>query len=143
MGEGWTVNSNASLDNFIAHAGELYGKHKFVIFTWKTGRQRTDAQNAAIHVFCRLIAEELNAAGYEMKVNSPVLKSQIEVPWTQESVKDFIWRKVQISLYPEKESSVKLERTEVSEVADVISRYLGEKFGVQVNFPSRGEGQCG
>ena len=139
MGEGWTVNSNASLDNFVAHAGELYGKHKFVIFTWKTGRQRTDTQNAAIHVFCRLIAEELNAAGYEMKVDSPVLKSQIEVPWTQESVKDFIWRKVQMSLYPEKESTVKLERAEVSEVADVIIRYLAEKFGVQVNFPSRGD----
>ena len=139
MGEGWTVNSNVSFDNFVKHAGELYDKHKFVMFSWKTGSQRTDTQNAAIHVFCRLIAEELNAAGYELKVDSPVFRREVEVPWTQESVKDFIWRRVQMSLYPEKESTVKLERTEVSEVADVISRYLGEKFGVQVNFPSRGD----
>ena len=122
MGEGWTVNSDASLSNFVEHAGDLYAKHKFVMFNWKTGRQRTDTQNAAIHVFCRLIAEQLNDAGYEMQVDSPVLKSEVEVPWTQDSVKDFIWRKVQMSLFPEKKSTVKLERKEVSEVAEVITR---------------------
>ncbi len=137
MGEGWTVNSDASLGNFVKHAGELYGKHKFVMFNWKTGRQRTDTQNAAIHVFCRLIAEALNEAGYEMVIDSKVLRSEVEVPWTQDSVKDFIWRKVQISLYPEKQSTVKLERKEVSEVAEVITRYLGEKFNLQVSFPNK------
>ena len=142
-GEGWTVNSDESLSNFIKHVGELYGKHKFVMFNWKTGRQRTDTQNAAIHVFCRLIAEALNGAGYEMKVDSPVLRSEVEVPWTQDSVKDFIWRKVQMSLYPAKEATVKLERTEVSEVAEVIIRHLGEKFNLQVSFPDRGDSQCG
>ena len=96
-------------------------------------------QNAAIHVFCRLIAEQLNDAGYEMVVQSAVLKKEVEVPWTQDSVKDFIWRKVQTSLYAEKQSTVKLERKEVSEVAEVITRYLGEKFNLQVSFPSRGE----
>ena len=139
MGEGWTVNSDERLSDFIKHARELYAKHKFVMFNWKTGRQRTDTQNAAIHVFCRQIAEALNDAGYEMKVDSPVLRSEVEVPWTQDSVKDLIWRKVQMSLYPEKQSTVKLERTEVSEVAEVITRYLGEKFNLQVSFPSRGE----
>jgi len=137
MGEGWTVNSDASLGNFVKHAGELYGKHKFVMFNWKTGRQRTDTQNAAIHVFCRLIAEQLNDAGYEMVVDSKVLRSEVEVPWTQDSVKDFLWRKVQMSLYPEKQSTVKLERKEVSEVAEVITRYLSEKFNLQVSFPNK------
>ena len=138
-GEGWTVNSDASLANFVKHVGELYGKHKFVMFSWKTGRQRTAIQNAAIHVFCREIAEKLNAAGYETEVKSDVLKSPVEVPWTMDSVKDLIWRPVQIAKYPDKKSTTKLERTEVSEVAEVITRYLAEKKGVVVHFPSRGD----
>ena len=136
MGEFWTENSTASLENFIRQSEVLYDKHKYVRFSWKTGRQRTDTQNAAIHVFCRLIAEALNDAGYEMVIESKALSSTVEVPWTQDSVKDLIWRKVQMTKYPAKESTVKLERTEVSEVADTITKFLGEKFGLQVIFPS-------
>ena len=136
-GEGWTVNSDTSLANFVKHASDLYGKHKFVMFSWKTGRQRTDTQNSAIHVFCREIAKKLNNAGYETEVKSDVLKSPVEVPWTMESVKELIWRPVQMANYPEKKSTTELERTEVSEVAEVITRYLAEKKGVVVHFPSR------
>ena len=137
MGEGWTVNSDVSFDNFVKHVRSLYDKHKFVVFSWKTGRQRTYIQNAAIHVFCREIAEALNNAGYETSVRSRALKGEIEVPWTQDSVKELIWRPVQMKLYPDKDSTVKLQRTEVSEVAEVITRYLGERFGLHVPFPNR------
>lgn len=137
MSEGWTVNSDVSFDNFVKHAGELYGKHKFVMFSWTTGRQRTLTQNAALHVFCQEIAEALNGAGYETTVQSKALKGVIEVPWTQGSVKELIWRPVQMKLFPDKDSTVKLERTEVGEVAEVITRYLGERFSLHVAFPDR------
>lgn len=140
-GEGWTVNSDVSFNNFVKHVRGLYDKHKFVMFSWKTGRQRTDTQNAAIHVFCREIAEALNDAGFEMEVKSDVLKSPVEVPWTMESVKELIWRPVQMANYPDKKSTTKLERTEVSEVAEVITRYLAEKKGVVAHFPSREKGE--
>ena len=138
-GEGWTVNSDASLANFVKHVGELYGKHKFVMFSWKTGRQRTDTQNAAIHVFCREIAEKLNAGpdDWQMKVTSGFLKNTAVVEWNMSSVKELIWRPIQIALYPEKKSTTQLERTEVSEVAETITKNLIEKKGVVVHFPSR------
>lgn len=141
-GEGWTVNSDASLANFVKHVGELYGKHKFVMFSWKTGRQRTAIQNAAIHVFCREIAEKLNAGPpeWQMEVKSGFLKNPVEVSWTMDSVKELIWRPIQIALYPEKKSTTQLERTEVSEVAETITKNLAEKKGVVVNFPSREKG---
>ncbi len=136
-GEGWTVNSDTSLANFFKHASKLYDKHKFVMFSWTTGRQRTAIQNSSIHVFCREIAEKLNNAGFETSVRSKALKGEIEVPWTQISVKELIWRPVQMKLFPHKDSTVKLQRTEVSEVAEVITRYLGDRFNLHVAFPDR------
>lgn len=142
MPEGWTVNSDTSLANFVKHVGELYGKHKFVMFSWKTGRQRTAIQNAAIHVFCREIAKKLNAGPpeWQMEVKSGFLKNPVEVSWTMDSVKELIWRPIQIALYPEKKSTTQLERTEVSEVAETITKNLAEKKGVVVHFPSREKG---
>jgi hypothetical protein len=137
MSEGWTVNSKTSLDNFQLKAAALFEKHGYVMFKYSTGRQRTDLQNDSIHLFCRWIADAANGAGYEMKISSPLLSSDIEVPWTRESVKERIWRRVQTAKYPDRKSTTKLERGEVSEIADVIIRHLGEKRGLIVSFPSK------
>nr|BAR33282.1 hypothetical protein [uncultured Mediterranean phage uvMED] len=140
-GESWVVNSDRSLDNFIAHAKKLYDDKKYITFKWNAGRQRSELQNRAIHVFCREIAESLNNAGIEretsIKIKSNVLKNVVDVPWSMELVKDLIWRPVQLAKYPEKESTVKLERAEVSDVAEIIIKHLGENFGIYVPFPDR------
>lgn len=140
-GESWVVNSEKSLENFVTQAGKLYEDKKYVTFKWSTGRQRSELQNRAIHVFCREIAEALNNAGIEretsIKIKSNVLKNVVDVPWSMELVKDLIWRPVQLAKYPEKESTVKLERSEVSDVAEIIIKHLGENFKIYVPFPDR------
>jgi len=136
-GEAWVVNSDKSLHNFKGHVDKLYEDKKYLTFRWKTGRQRTDEQNNAIHLYCRLIATACNDAGYEMNVVSPATKERIEVPWTMESVKERVWRPVQIAKFPDRKSTTKLERNEVSEIAEVITRFIGTSYGIYVPFPSR------
>lgn len=93
---------------------------------------RTNQQNKSIHVFCELLAAELNSAGLDMR---EVLKPTVDIPWTKQTVKDYIWKPIQ-QAYLKKDSSTTLTTKEVSEVYDIINRHLGEKFGVSVPFPS-------
>ena len=71
MSEQWIVNSDSKLGGFLAHAAELYRKHKYVSFKWTTGQQRTDTQNDSLHLWCKWVAEALNDAGLEMVVSLP------------------------------------------------------------------------
>jgi len=140
MSEGWTVNSQSSFDGFQKRAQEVYKDSGYVVFKWTTGRQRTAAQNDAIHLFCQHIADACNDSGYEMVISSFVLKADLSIPWTQSSVKERIWRTVQLAKYPKRRSTTQLLRNEVSEIADVITLYLGEKKGLVVPFPSKEKG---
>lgn len=94
---------------------------------------RTKNQNAAMHVYFRLLAEALNAAGLDQK---KVLKPEVDIPWDEGSVKKMLWKPIQAAL--EKSDSTRdLKRPEVSEVYDVLNRHLAQKFGVSVEFPRR------
>tara|TARA_R110002033_G_scaffold51468_2_gene98528 strand:+ start:874 stop:1317 length:444 start_codon:yes stop_codon:yes gene_type:complete len=137
LSEGWTVNSQTSFDNFQLRSAELFKEHGYVIFKYSTGKQRTSAQNDAIHLFCRWIADAANNAGYEMKISSSLLQFDVDVPWTMESVKERIWRPLQKAKFPGRKLTRQLLRHEVSEIADVIIRHFGEKRGLVVKFPSK------
>lgn len=96
-------------------------------------KQRTSLQNAALHKYFTLLAEELNLAGYDMK---RTLKPSVEIPWTPDSVKEFLWKPVQHA-YLDKESTTELTTKEIDKVYDVLNRHLGETTGVTVVFPSK------
>jgi hypothetical protein len=81
-GEQWTVNSDSKLGGFLAHAAELYKTHKHVTFKWTTGQQRTDTQNASLHLWCEMVAKSLNEAGLEMVVSLPTGK-EVDYPLVQ------------------------------------------------------------
>lgn len=93
---------------------------------------RTNAQNRAMHKYFELLATELNDAGLSML---KFLKPGAEIPWSSDSVKDFIWRPIQKAQL-DKESTTKLTTSEVSQVYETLNRHLGEKFKVHVPFPS-------
>jgi hypothetical protein len=57
-----------------------------------SAKPRTNAQNNAIHKYCSLLADTFGMAGLDMKA---VLKPEVEIPWTTESVKNHIWRPIQ------------------------------------------------
>ena len=93
---------------------------------------RTLQQNKALHVYFEAIAETLNNAGLDMKV---VLKPEVDIPWTKETVKDFLWRSVQKAQLG-KRSTTELTTKDIDKIYDTLTRHLGEKFGVFVSFPS-------
>jgi len=97
----------------------------------KEEKKRTKRQNDALHLYFQKLAEVFNDAGLDMR---KVLKPEVEIPWTKESVKDYLWRPIQIVMF-EKESTTELERKEVDKVFDVINRHIA-KFKVHQPFPS-------
>ena len=91
-----------------------------------------------LQVRCRNVADAANAAGYEMHVKSELLRDVVEIPWTWQSVKENIWLPVQMAQFPSILRTRDLKKTEqVSAVAQVIERYLSEKKGLNVPFPSK------
>lgn len=99
----------------------------------ETEKQRTLKQNKSLHKFCELLADELNAAGLDMKT---VLKPSVDISWSKQSVKEFLWRPIQEAML-QKESTTDLNSAEPSEIHAVLMRHLSEKFGVYVSWPSR------
>lgn len=92
------------------------------------GKQRTLSQNAALHLWLQLVADALNDAGLDMKT---VLKEEVDIPWTMESAKNHLWRPIQI-IMQEKESTAEADRSDYTEVYEVISRHLQQKHGVSI-----------
>ena len=98
----------------------------------KPEEQRTDKQNASMHLYFRLLAEALNEHGLDMKT---VLKPGVEIPWNERMVKEFLWRPIQ-KVMTDKDSTTELNTVGPSDVHKVLDRMLAEKFGVSVDWPS-------
>ena len=94
---------------------------------------RTKQQNKALHKYFEIVAETLNNAGLDMRV---VPKEEIEIPWSKETIKDFLWRPIQRA-YLQKRSTTQLDTKDIDEIYDILTKHLGEKFGVFVEFPSK------
>jgi hypothetical protein len=130
MSEAWTVNSDYKCQKFHLKVDELYAQHKHVTFDWTTGRQRTNSQNKALHLWCEMVAQVLNDAGMEMIVQIPDKSRKAwEVPWTKTSVKEQIWRPVQIAM-TDKESTAEAERAEYNMIYETICRRFSQSFGL-------------
>ena len=94
--------------------------------------KRTDKQNRSLHLLFKLLAEELNQSGLDMR---KTLKPGVDIPWSGDSVKEFLWRPIQEAQL-NKKSTTELTTKEIDAVFDTITRHIGEKFGIYVPFPS-------
>lgn len=84
-----------------------------------------------LRIYFGLVADALNDAGQDMRV---VLKSSEEVWWTAETVKEFLWRPVQV-LQLGKKSTKQLLTKEIDKVYDTVNRHLGKHINT-IYFPS-------
>lgn len=110
-----------------------FGDAEMVEVDYKPHGNRTNKQNASIHKYCSMLSTTLNDAGLDQR---KMLKPEVEIPWSMESVKDKLWRPIQMAMF-DKKSSAKLDTLEVSRVYDVLNRHTASKLGVSVPFPSR------
>lgn len=100
--------------------------------------QRTQKQNSALHLWFTLLAKELNEAGYTVQL---VLKQKMDLDWTGDMVKELLWRPSQKAIL-KKKSTTELKKTEdMDKVYEHLNRHLGEKFGINVPFPTDKEYQ--
>lgn len=127
------VNSEVSRAEFLALASKLYDEHKHVTFSYSLGRQRTLTQNRALHKYCDMLADALNDAGYDMK---KVIKQKVDIPWSQQSAKEFLWRPIQKAVTGI-DSTTKPETSQYSAIYEVLNRHMAQKFGVSVPWPTK------
>lgn len=95
-------------------------------------KQRTLQQNRSLHLYFTLLAQELNQAGYDMK---RTLNDDVNIPWGVATVKEYLWKPIQNAQLM-KPSTTELTTKEIDLVYDTLNRYLAEKTGVHVPFPS-------
>lgn len=106
----------------------LVGIHELTVSGSKT---RTSKQNNSLHQFLQDLADALNAAGLDMKT---VLKPEVEIPWTQSSAKEFLWRPIQ-QVMTGKDSTTEPTTKDYLAVQETLLRHLASKFGVTVEWP--------
>jgi len=95
----------------------------------------TQKQSNSMHLWCQRTADQLNDSGYDMK---KVLKPEVDIPWSKDSVKEQLWKPVLLALTG-KTSTKDQTSEEVTQVLNTINRHLGEKFGVTLpEFPHNG-----
>ena len=127
------MNNKHSLQVFTKHIEHLYDTKGYVTLKWRTGKTRTHKQNNALHVYCRMLSEALNDAGYDMK---KTLKQEAEIPWTTELVKQYLWKPVQeVVTGADYTSTAGTE--DYDKVHQVLSKHLSEKFNVYIPFPAK------
>lgn len=84
-------------------------------------------------MYFRLLAEELNSAGYTVQL---VLKEKMDLDWTPDSVKELLWRPAQKAILKKKSTKQLEKQKDIDTVFDHLNRHLSEKFGLSVQFPS-------
>jgi len=98
-------------------------------------KKRTSKQSRALHLMFEHIAKNLNDAGLDMR---RTLKQEIDIPWSKETVKEHLFRPI-MKAQLEKDSTTKLSTKEIDLVVNTLTRHLGQRFGIQVSFPSTQE----
>ena len=126
-----TIHNQETLDNFIEGLKAYFAKNKFARITIDPRQQRTTTQNAAMHLYCELLAQALNEAGFDFRT---FIKDDIEVPFSKDLVKEHLWKPIQKAVTGE-DSTTKPDNHQFSEIYDVLNTHLIEK-GINVPFPS-------
>jgi hypothetical protein len=96
-------------------------------------KPRTPKQNSSLWKYCTLLAEALNAAGYDLRTFP--FKDGLEIPFTKTSVMDVFWRNIQEAMYGT-DSTRKLSTTDMQKVYEAVDRAISTRAGVHVEWPS-------
>jgi len=127
------VNSDKSLEEIISLIRQSYEEYKFIDVEIKVkGKARSGQQNRALHKYFSMLADKLNEAGLDMR---KTLREDVEMPWSADLVKDFMWRPLQKAMF-DVDSTAKMKRADYTKVYEVLNRHTASKLGVSVAWPS-------
>lgn len=100
-------------------------------------RQRTLAQNRSLHLWCGMLAEALNDAGFDQKRFLEVANYKLDIPWTTYSVKEILFKPV-LEAMTGKESTTEMETVDPTVIHKIVMQRVSELTGVQyINWPDK------
>ena len=133
-GQGWKVDSDETLLALFKHAQEVVKEGGTLVFNLVKTDKITTQQNNALHLYFKLLADDLNESGFD-QLTFP-WKEGARLNWTAESVKENLWNPIQSAMLNEKQTS-KLKKEDVDKVYQTLARHLAETTGVTTSFPSQ------
>lgn len=132
-----TVSSADSLNAFINLVKKQYEEHGVMTYRYSKGKKRSRLQNNSLHKYCQNLADALNDAGFDMR---HVFKDDADIPWTKNSVREHLWSGIQ-KAHTGKSSTTQPTSKEYIEIYDILNRYLINKHGISVPWPSNPESE--
>lgn len=96
-------------------------------------KTRTGKQNNSIHKYLSLMAEALDREGHTMQDVVKAIK-RAEIRPTMLALKEIVWKPLQNILLG-KESTTKLEKSEVDKVYEPVNAFFGREFHIHIPFP--------
>ncbi len=97
-------------------------------------KNRSIAQNRALHLYFSFIADGLNSLGLTHDYANPITGEAFSLKYHPETVKERIWKPMQKQLF-DKDSTTQLNTMEINELIDVFTNFFGER-GYDIEFPS-------
>jgi len=97
--------------------------------------KRSLAQNNAMHLFFRQLANKLNEMGLDVR---SVMKPTYEIWWTGDMVKEHLWKFFQKAKFGKESTTTLKKQEEIDSVHEDLMRNLGEKHHVEyIPFPHK------
>ena len=132
MSQTWKVTDHNTAKFFIAYIEDQVKQDIDRVYTIQR-MDRTYRQNRTIHLLFRQMATALNEAGFE--IIHP-FKPDLEIPWSEYSVKELLYRPIITSYFKVDRSSL-LDTAQLSESMDILVDAVNRNTGVIVNIPSQ------
>ena len=130
-GQGWLVANKEQAKNFCEFIMSQAEAGNVTSYSIKT-ETRTSAQNAALHACFRRLANDLNEAGYSVNSFAERLnQKEVELPWTETSVKELMYKLIINSLY-DTDSTTKLTSDQLSRSVEIMLNRVAELSGVVI-----------
>ena len=132
MSQTWTVKNKDTAKFFIAYIEDQVEQGIDRVYTIQK-MDRTYRQNRTIHLLFRQMATALNDAGFEI---SHPFKPDLEIPWSEHSVKELLYRPIITSYFKIDRSSL-LDTEQLSESMTILVDAVNRNTGVYVHIPSQ------
>jgi hypothetical protein len=102
MSQTWTVKDSNTAKFFIAYIEDQVEQRIDRVYTIQK-MDRTYRQNNALHLLFRNMASALNDAGFEI---SHPFKPDLEIPWSEHSIKELLYKPIITSYFKVERSSL-------------------------------------
>lgn len=132
MSQTWKVHDKNTASFFVAYIQDQVEQGIDRVYTIQK-MDRTYRQNNTLHLLFRNMAKDLNDAGFEI---SHPFKPDLEIPWSEHSVKELLYQPIIASYFKIERSSL-LDTEQLSESMTILVDAVNRNTGVYTPIPSQ------